>query len=257
MKSWIRSIKSVVKPFVPKSVLRVLNNNRLKRDMSKSAGKTRQEIFSEIYRNNLWGGEAGTYLSGAGSRNDVIESYVKLVRSLIAAERVTAVVDLGCGDFSVGRRIVSPEIDYIGCDVFPDIVQRNTANFAGGKVNFQAVDIVADSLPDGDLCIIRQVFQHLSNGDISVVLKKARKYRLVLITDEQFRGDGAERNADILPYHGTRRAFGQGLKLDRAPFSEKIEIRLEHSAGSDYGAVSNTYLRTVLIRNDPLVRDSR
>src|SRR4029450_11585991 len=91
---------------------------------------------------------------------------------------------------------------------------------------------------------------HLSNGDIATVLQKARQYPLLVVTDEQVVGDNSDINVDIIPYHGTRRLFGQGLRLERGPFSERVEILLEHSSGSEYSAISQTYLRTVLIRNN-------
>ena len=71
-----------------------------------------------------------------------------------------------------------------------------------------------------------------------------------MVTDEQVVGDKADSNIDINPYHGTRRLSGQGLKLEVSPFFERIEILLEHSSGSEYSTTYDTYLRTVLIRNN-------
>jgi hypothetical protein len=150
----------------------------------------------------------------------------------------------------VARRILSPELSYIGCDIVPALAARNAARFANERIEFLNLDIVTDPLPEGDLCIIRQVFQHLSNGDIATVLRKARQYPLLVVTDELVVGDHSDGNIDILPYHGTRRLFGRGLKLETGPFFERVEILLEHSSGSEYAATSDTYLRTVLIRNN-------
>jgi SAM-dependent methyltransferase len=217
--------------------------------MTKSRGKSREEIFSDIYENNRWGGEPGNYVSGIGSLPDTTRSYISVLRALIRRERVKYIVDLGCGDFEVARRILSPELSYVGCDIVPGLAARNAAQFASERIAFRNLDMVTDPLPEGDLCIIRQVFQHLSNGDIATVLRKTRKYPLLLVTDEQVVGDHSDGNIDIIPYHGTRRLFGQGLKLEAAPFSERVETLLEVSCGSDF-ASSDTYLRTVLIRND-------
>ena len=106
---------------------------------------------------------------------------------------------------------------------------RNTARFANERIEFRNLDMVTDPLPEGDLCIIRQVFQHLSNGDIATVLRKTRKYPLLLVTDEQVVGDHSHGNIDIIPYHGTRRLFGQGLKLEAAPFSARVETFMSSS----------------------------
>ena len=245
----LSSVKIAVKAVLPPFAVRWVQNYRLRRDMEKSRGVNRSEIFSEIYQRRLWGGERGVYSSGTGSKDDVNASYVALVRALIISEGVRSIADLGCGDFRVGRQIISPGVTYVGCDVVPKVVESNVAAFATDSVAFKVADIVTDPLPDAGLGIIRQVFQHLPNADIARVLQKARKYPLLLVTDEQVRGDEAKSNADILAFHGTRRAFGQGLKLERSPFGEKIQVLLEHSPGSDYERGSRTYLRTVLIRN--------
>jgi SAM-dependent methyltransferase len=242
------SLKTTVKLFVPERVLASYRNARLRWDMARAQGQSREEIFRDIYRNNRWGGDSGTYSSGTGSRPDVNASYIALVSSLICSERVRRVVDLGCGDFEVGRRLLSPEVKYIGCDIVPELVAHNAARFATKCIEFRTLDAVTDPLPEGDLCIIRQVFQHLSNSDIAKVLRKCRQYRLLLVTDEQVINDKSDCNAEILAYHGTRRVFGQGLKLERAPFFEPIEILLEHPSSSDCVGTGGTYLRTVLIR---------
>jgi SAM-dependent methyltransferase len=246
----MRSIKSTVKHLVPRSILAAYGKKRLRWGMAMSYGKSRTEIFSDIYKNNRWGGEPEGYDSGSGSRPDITGPYISALRALIRNEGVTHIVDLGCGDFEVARRILSPELRYIGCDIVPGLVARNAADFATEHIEFRNLDIVTDPLPEGDLCIIRQVFQHLSNGDIATVLRKARQYPLLVVTDEQVVGDNSDENMDIVAYHGTRRLFGQGLKLEAGPFFERVETLLEHSSGSEYSEISKTYLRTVLIRNN-------
>ena len=240
----------MIKRLVPRPILAAYARERLRWDMATSRGKSRKEIFSDIYKNNRWGGEPGSYDSGSGSRPDVAGPYISALRALIRNEGLKYIVDLGCGDFEVARRILSPELRYVGCDIVPDLVARNVARFATEHIEFRNLDVVTDALPEGDLCIIRQVFQHLSNGDIATVLRKARQYPLLVVTDEQVVGDNMDSNIDINPFHGTRRLFGQGLKLEAEPFFERVEILLEHPSGSEYSAKSDTYLRTVLIRNN-------
>jgi SAM-dependent methyltransferase len=243
------SMKSRIKQYVPSSILSGVSNFRLRHAMNRSKGRTPAQIFAEIYESNAWGGEAGTFSSGSGSAGQINDDYVELVLSLMRRENVQSLVDLGCGDFKVGARLVESGVSYIGCDVYPRLIEQNSRRFGRANVRFQAVDIVADPLPEGNLCIIRQVFQHLSNDNIMEVLRKTRIYPLVLITDEQVWGDDASSNANILPFHGTRRVFGQGLKLERAPFEQTVEVLLNHSSGSSYDNATQTYLRTVLIRH--------
>ena len=238
-----------IRRYVPPSLLRSIQRVVLRQEMRRSVGRSHEDIFGDIYNANAWGGTPTQFSSGSGSDEGVNDAYVNLVLSLVKSEQVSRMVDLGCGDFRVGRRIAGQGTSYIGCDIVRDVIQRNCRDFQQPGIEFRKIDIVKDCLPNGDLCIIRQVFQHLSNDDISTVLEKSRSYRLVLITDEQVLGDSAPANCDILPYHGTRRLFGQGLRLEREPFKEKIDVLLEHSSGVDYGPTTRTYLRTVLIRN--------
>jgi SAM-dependent methyltransferase len=246
----MKPIRSTIKFFVPRLILAAYGRERLRWDMARSRGKSKEQIFSDIYENNRWGGEPGSYDSGSGSRPDITGPYISIIRKLIHTERVKHIVDLGCGDFEVAGRILSSELTYTGCDIVPGLVARNAEQFGTKRIEFRTLDVVTDPLPEGDLCIIRQVFQHLSNGDIATVLRKAKQYPLLVVTDEQVVGDNSVSNYDIIPYHGTRRLFGQGLKLEAAPFFERVVTLLEHCSGSKNSATSDTYLRTVLIRND-------
>ena len=97
----MRSIRSTVKRFVPRPILAAYGRGRLRWDMATSRGKSREEIFSDIYENNRWGGEPGSYDLGSGSRPDVTGPYISALRALIRKEGVKYIVDLGCGDFEV------------------------------------------------------------------------------------------------------------------------------------------------------------
>ena len=68
-------------------------------------------------------------------------------------------IDLGCGDFRVGRRLMAlaPSIDYVGVDVVPELIADNTRRYAGPRVSFRQADITADALPSGDICLIRNL----------------------------------------------------------------------------------------------------
>ena len=103
------------------------------------------------------------------------------IRGLGLAE--TTVVDLGCGDFRVGQQILGPGVRYIGVDVVPELILHNNKAHGAENVRFECLDAAADDLPDGDVCLIRQVFQHLSNDEISRVLNKIGAYKVTLITE--------------------------------------------------------------------------
>ena len=105
------------------------------------------------------------------------------------------------------------------------------------------LDIVEDKLPEGDLCLIRQVLQHLSNDDILKVLGKLKQYKYALITEHvTVKDKAAVINADIHTGHRTRNALLSGVYLDEPPFSMNCEVILRTPYDADGKAELVTYL---------------
>ncbi|HEY9617441.1 MAG TPA: class I SAM-dependent methyltransferase [Microcoleaceae cyanobacterium] len=150
---------------------------------TKNRGKSTKAIFTKIYRNNEWGGKAGQFYSGAGSDENHALLYANTVKQFIDKQGITKVVDLGCGDFRVGQRLLMPGMTYIGVDIVDELIQHHRNTCSIDNVSFQCLDMITDELPDGELCLIRQVLQHLSNDQIATILKKTKKYRYILVTE--------------------------------------------------------------------------
>jgi len=52
------------------------------------------------------------------------------ISSFVAERRITSIVDLGCGDFRVSRRLCAVTgAHYTGLDVVPDLIAYNTERF--------------------------------------------------------------------------------------------------------------------------------
>jgi SAM-dependent methyltransferase len=199
-----------------KRIRRALTGRGRERPKQRSAA----EIFSEIYRNNMWGGEAGTFYSGPGSDGEFARQFADVANSLIRERGIKSVVDLGCGDFRVGRKIAASEISYTGVDVVDVLIERNRQLFARPGIVFCSADIIEDDLPVGDLCILRQVLQHLSNAQIFRILGKLSRYPYVLIGEHH--PDPAvlkHPNLDRPTRFDTRVEYGSGVFLERPPFS--------------------------------------
>jgi Methyltransferase domain len=183
--------------------------------------RSSESIFSEIYKNNEWGGEAGTLYSGSGSRGEVVDDYVSFVLNFIQIHSPAEVIDLGCGDFYVGAKIVGACAHYVGIDVVPELIAQHQERYATDQISFACLDVTTDGLPRGDICLIRQVFQHLSNRQITEVLSKCRQYQYVLVTEHCPSRDEliAPKNLDKAPGSGTRLDFGSTVDLREAPFN--------------------------------------
>jgi SAM-dependent methyltransferase len=163
-----------------KKVLHTLSERykdwRLKRMPLKS-------VFEEIYAQNAWGGEKGSFYSGAGSNGSVAEDYAALIKRFIAEREIKSVLDIGCGDFRVGAAFVSPDVQYVGSDIVGLLIERNQREFGCATIAFTCLDAVNDELPDAELCLIRQVLQHLTNAEIERILLKTKKFKYLIVTE--------------------------------------------------------------------------
>ena len=116
---------------------------------------------------------------------------------------------------------------YLGCDVVPEIIEHNRKEYGSSRVRFQVLDIVCEDLPDGDICLVRQVFQHLSNRDIAQVLPKLRKFRYVYVTEGQPLVQVGKPNPDKPANSDVRfnwrTGYGRGVELDQPPWNLCVE----------------------------------
>jgi hypothetical protein len=194
-----------------------------------------RKVFENIYEKNIWGGEVGDFYSGVGSREEYIYTpYVeKMISELLNLNIVKPViVDLGCGDFNVSKHLISYCGTYIGVDIVDGLIQKlNNSKFASDNVTFQTLDIIRKDLPDGDVVLIRQVLQHLSNAQIKKILAKLTKYKVAYITEHHPKySDDIVPNKDKITGGGIRTGVNSGVYIDKKPFSlphEQIHIILE------------------------------
>jgi SAM-dependent methyltransferase len=208
--------------------------------------RSRQEVFTYIYERGVWGrsGEAKFY-SGPGSDDAVTAPYVAAIRRFIETHAIRSVIDLGCGDFRVGSQLVLPHLSYHGIDIVAKVIDHNVRTYGSPNVRFSCLDAVSSDLPSGDLCLVREVFQHLSNEEIGKVLARCRKFPFVIVTEKVAApGSFGAPNVDITHGPNTRADTGSGVILDAPPFSEHVVGTLLDSPQPD-----GKILRSVVIEN--------
>jgi 2-polyprenyl-3-methyl-5-hydroxy-6-metoxy-1,4-benzoquinol methylase len=127
--------------------------------------------------------------------------------------RITSVVDAGCGDWEFSQSIDWTGIDYKGYDIVDAVIAANTKKYAKPNVHFSAANIVEAELPPADLLISKHVLQHLSNRDVTKFLTQLPKYKHVLLINGVDRMTMSAANTDI--------AAGDYRELDvtRPPFN--------------------------------------
>lgn len=196
----------------------------------------RRRVFQNIYKHKAWGdgADAPAFFSGVGSRGEAVRVYVEgmaaeLRKVADTLDRPIRVVDVGCGDFEVGRALIAavPNMTYVGCDIVPELIGHHRQHFAGPGVDFQVLDVVEDDPVEGDVCLIRQVLQHLPNRDIAKVIGKLR-HPYVYITEGQPEHRTGPINPDKVAgadvRYDWRKGVGRGVELSQAPYGLKTEV---------------------------------
>ena len=246
--SFLDKLKPAIKLVTPCPLRRFAREYLARRWDAKYQGRTVKEIFSAIYREGKWGTTSdGDLCSGPGSHNPaVVRPYVNAVgRFLESLPCPPSVVDLGCGDFNVGKQLRPYCGQYVACDVVPALIHSNKDNFAGMQVDFRCLDIIEDVLPDGDIVFLRQVLQHLNNDQILGVVQKLYRYKFLVLTEHAPVDANFPANRDKATGGGTRLPQGSGVVLTEPPFllrvkSESVICTANQSVAQYQGVIRTT-----------------
>lgn len=183
-------------------------------------------IFDNVYNEGLWGvNPNGISTSGEGSHaKEVINPYIIKIIDFLLEKRPSIIVDLGCGDFNVGKYFPAYADHYIACDVSKIILKRNKNKFSSlGNVDFRFLDLSKNDLPEGDVCFVRQVLQHLSNADILNFVNKLnlnKPYKYLIVTEHLPKVKDFDVNLDKKTGKSIRLFVnGSGVILHKPPFN--------------------------------------
>jgi|OM-RGC.v1.008900683 hypothetical protein len=223
------SLKNIIKVLMPNFMLTIIQIIRAQKRTSrfKSQSARTQEIFSEIYEKYLWGKSENPehgYYSGAGSHDKNITTvYLDNVGVFLKSLPTKPnVVDLGCGDFSVGSQIRPYCNNYVACDIVPQLISRNKKKYADFNVDFRVLNLITDQLPVGDIIFIRQVLQHLSNEQIQKLIPKLHQnYSFLILTEHLPISKSFYPNIDMPTGPGIRIVYNSGVVLTAPPFNLK------------------------------------
>ena len=213
---------------------------------------TTKAIFTEIYELDLWGVSCDLrekFFSGPGSHDpkvvvpyiNAVSVFLKIYTALLSKK--PNIVDLGCGDFSVGSKIRDLCNNCVACDIVEPVINRNKKLYQDRDVDFRVLDFTNDELPDGDIAIIRQVLQHLSNEKISLAIQRiATKYKYILVTEHLPTSDVFTPNRDMPTGPGISTAVNSGVVLTRPPFDIQVAEDITICEVTGYGGLIRTNL---------------
>jgi hypothetical protein len=234
-------VKRLLKTLVPTAVRDWCRRLRRNRKRARNAALSAEAIFSDIYAKEVWGKDASApFSSGGGSSGSAAEQYVAFVADFIKSRSIESVVDIGCGDFRVGRslmdRLHGLPVQYHGIDLVGDLIDYNNRTFSNKYTKFSNLNAIAHDLPDADLCLIRQVFQHLSNDAIIAILNKTKKYAFVIIAEHHPDPELLTLpNVDKVSGADTRIKEGSGVFIEREPFNFacRLVLRIPFSSARE------------------------
>ena len=225
-------LKSTVRAIAPAPLLYAWRRFAFEVEQLRNRGRSLDQVFFDVYAKGKWGApsDSSPFFSGIGSLPAATARYEAWVAGYFEKNSETNVlVDIGCGDFQVGSRILkrlSRPVRYIGCDIASNVVAHNNDTFAAPSIEFRQLDITRDEPPSGDIVTIRQVLQHLSNDSIARALDNLRtKFKVAIIT-ESVPIEPAAANLDMDSGRWTRDYQKSGVYVDLPPFN--LAVLEEH-----------------------------
>ena len=162
----------------------------------KNTTKTKNliNVFTEVYETNKWGDNDNPNYEGSSGLGSAIwynkKTYIPFIHKFLKKYKIKSVVDLGCGDFRIGLLLYGKaKIDYTGYDAYKGVIDYNNDKFKEHKhFHFIHSDFTSvkdrENINNADLCIIKDVLQHLPNDIIIKFMDyivKSHKFKYILL----------------------------------------------------------------------------
>jgi SAM-dependent methyltransferase len=118
-----------------------------------------RDIFEQIYRDNRWRGSESS--SGPGSGHDATLVVRTAIALVLRGFAIGSMLDAPCGDFHWMGDTDLGDVDYVGVDIVPEIVDTARGR-APEACEFRVADVTADPLPQCQLILCRDCLVHLT-----------------------------------------------------------------------------------------------
>ena len=139
-------------------------------------GKKVTEVFSDIYKNNLWHiSEKRESFSGIGSSLEQTREIIKNLPLVFQKFSINSMLDIPCGDFNWMQNIDLSKMKYTGADIVKEIVHTNNVKHNAQNINFIQLNLIEDPLPKVDLIFCRDCLVHFSFSDFLSSIENIKK----------------------------------------------------------------------------------
>jgi hypothetical protein len=172
-----RTVTMTFMPSLPPAAQRppVLANLRYQEHADQLVGRPPAEIFTYIFRTNLWGSEQTE--SGVGAEAAATATLRAQLPPLLRRYGVRTLLDAPCGDFGWLSRVDLHRVDYTGVDIVAELVNRDAERYGKDTRRFLHRDLITDDLPRADLVLCRDCLVHLSYPQIFATFGNLRRSR--------------------------------------------------------------------------------
>jgi hypothetical protein len=142
-----------------------------------------RDVFSEIYRRNMWGYQET--VSGGGSTLHYTERLRESLPGLLAELKIRTLLDVPCGDYHWLSQVDIGVDRYVGGDVVPDLIGDLQKRYGKSDRDFSVIDLCNDALPTADLLLCRDCMMHLAEDMVFSALANILRstVQFVLLTN--------------------------------------------------------------------------
>lgn len=175
--------------------------------------------FWMCYRLGLWSLFGLFTDSGSGSELQNTTVISNILPVLVKQYHIKSIIDCGCGDLNWISRVLNTDsmklVKYTGVDLIMHENQKQYPQYV-----FLQKDIVVDQLPQHDLALVKDVFIHLSNAEISDCIQNLKRSNIKYVLV----GTNRDSNNNQLLLHA------RTVDLAKSPFNL---APLEYFEGND------------------------
>ena len=162
----------------------------------------RKKIFKYIFSSGYWSDyntSLNKSVSGKGSNYDNTLYLKNKLKIFFKEKKIKKILDIGCGDFNWMSNLLE-DVDYesyLGIDIVRKLIDNNSRKYTSKKIKFLSHDIVSEEINfpvEFDFILIRHVFIHLKNSNITKVINKIKKtnFKYLAITSDPYRSNNID-----------------------------------------------------------------
>jgi len=168
-----------------------------------------KDLFTLIYKKNLWGNLES--ISGPGSTLVDTEELREALPEILRKLGAKTLLDIPCGDFNWMKYVDLVDIQYIGADIVPELIQGIGKQYSNDRRKFLCLDLVTDNLPKSDVILCRDCLVHLTNSKVNMALSNICKSGSTYLLATTFPEKAENKEVEI--------DFWRPVNLEKEPFN--------------------------------------